>query len=1113
AGRLAGLLRDYEYHRQDELIRRWQTGADGYPDAAPRELALERSQRELFERITDERWGLREVLGRSENKRFRSLAEYAAEVMSLPAKELRKPESRPIHVFGLTQISGLHVRILRWLASHYDLHVYHLNPLAGLLGELRANDQAVVALRQVADRFRAASEPRQNHELLGCWGQAAAESLWLMADLLTADAFQVELVSARQRTKTACVLHHLHDALTGAHALEAPRPADGSVQIIACPGIERAVETVYQSILHNLHLDRSLRLTDIVVLVTDMPRYRPVIQTVFDRELVADGEPRRLPYNLADYSAAELSIYGHAALSLLDLALDSFWRSRVFAVLLNPCFLARLGVDREQAVVWLDWAEQLGIYHGWDRQDKHERGYPDSPLYCWRWGLQRLRLGRLMDVADERLDGPVPRFGHVLPFADLASGDKEQLDAFGRAVEALLPRLASLRRQARSGREWAWQLRLLFDDFLAIPNDRPKEEEVRSTLYQALEGLNCLDTLRPSTKAGVPLALVREFVQENLESCQAKAGEFLTGGVTVSALQPLLPVPFRIGYILGLEEGVFPGSSAIPALDLRSRERCPGDIRPAESNRGLFVHALLAARQKLYLLYNSRDLQRDQVLNPCSPLNQLRRFVQKQLVDGDAWPITQVPLSGSDPALLQTPSTVSDACASYSEMERLLAAFEGQQTGTVQLSPTQQEELRRRWQAACPDWMAQAPVVAAVRKTPTVTLAELARFLRCPAEAALRRHLRLRVDDESEPADQEPFYTAFPNNYRLVQTMLERFIGWALTGSVEEALGQWRPRLAALHEEWRLRGRVPEDAFALADVARFEDILRDRLEGQRGLAAYLRERPGRTFCGPVLLGTNSAPVGARRRFPALCLPLPGSSVPEARVVGNLPYVWYGAEAVDVLVLSRKHRSKDSHKQLSSPLLEPLLCLLALRAGSEGAAGEWLGECAWNIHLLDDQGVIPFTWDAAAISPALARAYLEELTTDFLDRACFDLLPFELLGEACLRGAYLEPDEPDFLHWFEEAPARLRARLKEEPAAGLEAADERDEKFLTEIRCRYREAFQDAVDADAEKPHPSYRPLPVSSLLKLEVPVDALDKIRRRFWLLDRGPARARREGR
>src|SRR5581483_8102599 len=181
---------------------------------------------------------------------------------------------------------------------------------------------------------------------------------------------------------------------------------------------------------------------------------------------VFERPPHRLQYNLVDFSAAGLSALGQALLDMLDLAMESFTRSRVFQVLLNPCFLARLGVDRAQALTWLRWAETLGIYRGWDADERHEQGYPRSTFYAWRLGLQRLRLGRFMEVVADDTAGPAPRFGHVIPFADLASTDREQLDAFCRAVEGLLPLLARLRGMQADGQRWASYLQRLMREFL-----------------------------------------------------------------------------------------------------------------------------------------------------------------------------------------------------------------------------------------------------------------------------------------------------------------------------------------------------------------------------------------------------------------------------------------------------------------------------------------------------------------------------------------------------------------------------------------------------------------------------------------------------------------------
>ena len=362
ADMLGNLIRDYEYHRQDALIQPWIKRIFAEQPTGDQLNEAERSQFAVFDAIVREPDGKRALLNKTTGHAYRTLPQYAMEVLEVigtprPADDTRATGltlGSSLHIFGLTQISALHVSTLHWLGHFFDLHIYHLNPL---VSRLPAKVTAPLLLRQAEDfrNVKLAAARNAGDKLLHTWGSAAAESLWLMTQLLRSgsarrsqtfatrggeQAFQAEVLSARPRVGKKAppsVLQRLQQHLLGKGTAENRLPQDTSVQIVGCPGTRREVETVYYSILHNLTQDPKLQLTDIAILVTDMNRYRPFLQAVFEQP------PRRISYNLLDLSAAGLSTFGQAFLGLLDLALESFTRTRVFEVLLNPCFLARLG--------------------------------------------------------------------------------------------------------------------------------------------------------------------------------------------------------------------------------------------------------------------------------------------------------------------------------------------------------------------------------------------------------------------------------------------------------------------------------------------------------------------------------------------------------------------------------------------------------------------------------------------------------------------------------------------------------------------------------------------------------------------------------------------------
>ena len=1113
ADELARLIRDYEYHRQDEFILKWIKSQSAFGAAHADAQALERCQRAVFQHIIEPIAGLRTRLSEQRGATFKTLPQYAGEVMEGPLRDpsLWPPSlrTRPIHLFGVAQISPYHIRALRWLSSHVPVRIYQVNSLVSRLDpKLCARGDGYKALQNAAKRFDHSHKNTQapGDALLSSWAHAAAATLWRMAELLKPSAehkpLAVELLFSAERKPRSVLQRVQHDLLAPPEKKTQRFAQDTSVQIAACPGIFREVQTVWNSIVFNLLHDKELRLNEIAVLVPRMELYRPVIQTVFDRDVphLATGARIRSPisYSLGDCRASDLSIFGQALMAMIDAALDGFQRSRVLDVLTNPCFLARLQAAPENASVWLNWAEQLGVYHGWDQQDKKESGYTDSPLYSWRRALQRLRLGRIMETPSGAPGEPLPAFRDVVPYADIDSGDAERLNAFCRAIEELLPRLAEFRRRPATGAAWAERLRELLDDCLAIPEDRGDEAGVRSSLLRSLDLLQTLDGVSSGT-AELTLPLIREFIAAQLGELGLTGASGRYGGVTISALQSARPIPFKIVYVLGLGEGLFPAPEIKSPFDLREHNYLKIDIRISDAQRLQFLEALSSARQKLYLLYSSKELQKDQNLFPCSLITQLRTYIEENVlptygalfaeVDSNQFKKKDVPLNGHDPRYLTGDEQQGcDLDVSYGRADRVLALQEALNSGELDLG-CPAEEAQTRVSALAGASRRElldivTPAAPEARTRAHVNIRDLYAYLCNPARTALRRHLKIHRESVQEPCDDEPFYTDGDETRDVVQGALQRYVGSAAAGASGAKPPDYSADFAQTYEDRRRVGQAPDGGFAEADRARLRSILRRRIEGIAGsLAKYVRDRKAPDFCGRVQIGQSFVPTGARTQFPAVRLNVVCGSTPvDVQISGAWDLMWRGEDRLEcAVVLHGCDKDKVPLKELSSHLFEPVLFYLALLCGDDSSntaasSREWAKDRALHLTVARDDGFSEYRY--AGIEPAAAREYLSALIADFLSPRTFDLLPFKTIAK-------------------DDA---LRAAFELDDGAELNSAAQ-----------DYCERLQAAIDQDAEFDFKKEIVFDPTELLELHAPEDAFAKVRRRFRLLDAGPRANRNE--
>ena len=1055
AEKIAHLFKEYEFHRSD-MIRKWAA-------ATTETEGMERCQQRLYARLKT----LRDELANRTGNQLLSTMEYADLVLSNSLKDERKAaDPRSVHFFGLSQISNFHLTLIGRLQDYYTIHIYTMNPSQEFWEDIQTpREKRWIQRKNVKTLAIQKSEQdqgelfqRADNALLAAWGKPGRENVRLLCQLTDYD-FDACFTTAKPASG---ILQRIqNDILTLSFSEQEVKrlSQERSLQIIACPSIYREVETVYNSILFNLEQDDTLQLTDIAILVPDISAYKPVFDSVFSRR------PRQLAYNLVDSHADIESIYGKAVLAILKLATGRFSRNEVFDLILNPCFMSRWKMGPDEVQAWVNWASELNIFHTFDRESKAARGYPPSANFTWKQGLERLRLSRIMAAPNVTDPTGFRHYQERVPFSDVKTGDVDLVEKFCMVIESLHQAVSRLNSRGISGQQWKQCLFQTCDQLLEIPEDFKGEAVVRQALLKAFDNLELYDRLQEGAlPSALDVDLIREFIRANLGSISGGHGNYLTGGATISALQPMRPIPFRFVYVLGMEEGRFPGKADLSSLDLRLSRRRIGDISLPERNCYLFLEMLLSVRQKLYISYVARDLQKDRIRQPCSVINQLKRYVELEILsDGRAFQVSEVPLAGSsdrylDPDAISAWSDVlvndslTDRVAYY-RTHRLWEAFK-QRASTDDLARAARFDPDLSFDASAPD--------VEDRQVEKITSRQLKKFLEHPVQLKIQRHLGLYDEEETIEdvilREDEPFFSEFPLDYHLKMDPIKF---WMDAYFSEMDADTAKPDPAAFyHQVYDACGRksqTPEGAFAdidrdeiLGHVRQIVETLNPVLEQMQSAKQLFRAVSiGEPAEEPI---SSNSPLALKRFNPLSLTVQTIDSASEAvrRAVelhGQLPWVWQDADdAWHVLVLTGSAKNpREPDKYVLGPVLFYLICL----AGDESC--RWIESSGIMLHIVYREIVNEWTY---RFDRETAEAYLVELVSNVLNQSMAAWLPFETVTTRSIRPHKMPEDEVNDV---------VRKQFADE----IEEAFAEEEDYLIRIA-------------------------------KPTIPVDAFDKVRRRF---------------
>lgn len=862
SGRLAKYFKDYELHRQD-WIRNWLgekysllrlPGEDIWEEVAT-QSEIFFFQKELYSYLTNS------------DPSKETLIQYSMRNLGLGSK-VKKHSAKNVYLFALSQLSSTYIAIFQNLLPEIHLEVFQFGVPDG---EPVSGTERNQICRNWANSFRS---------LKKSWAISGAEFSH----------------SRKKEKRTKTVLSEFKEYLGRSEYKSLPRLLpDESLQILEAPGKVREVEAVFHHILSILSESKETKLTDFGIFCSDLSEYRAALEFVFEGGIQAKlaeksgSSIKTLPYSIRDVLASETSAYISGVLSLFTLFSKERSRADIFKLLRNPCFQSKWEVEPSLVEEWARLSEDLELY-----QD--DSLAEDQPLsFSFRKGFLRLAAGNILSLEEEE----------DLPVSPLDSGAGYSVSTWiglWRRVSFLLEEFSSLASDPKSsGEKILDSLSDLLRKLFSSPSSNPIEAELEQNIIDSLYELRSVQWDPKNFKDR--LKFLEAFFKQTGGEIKVRKGQYLTGGITVSSLQPMRPIPFRHVYILGLGEGLFPGTDDTSAFNLRHLAPREGDINVRGLNQSLLYETILSAKQSLVLSFVAEDITKDESIAPSSSLLLLEQALKENVLAPETSVRIKIPLNKHSKEYFIQKETPPTKFA-----EKFRKSFD--LSASLLYGKEEDKEYYRK--TVLGNFQASPPTKKEIPNLETIDWNDLVRFAKSPLSYHLQRRFGLYSEEisDSESATEEPFRIS--DNFKFMKEL------WSY--SMKKTEKELQNSLSGLFAIWEKRGNIPRGIYGDAEfliksekVGKISEAVAEILSDSEILSGF-------TF-------GESTKKGNLLSLPMI--PLEISNVSKISINGLKEDVFLKKEADDTLTLVLVYpNSKKKFKNLIEPfLIQSLLDLI------------------------------------------------------------------------------------------------------------------------------------------------------------------------------------------
>lgn len=572
-----------------------------------------------------------------------------------------------LFVIGISTLPPLFIELLQILSQNIDIHLFFTNPsqyywgdltqyrnrkIPRIIFETSEKRHDLLSMEIPEDSFLTDADDQEQwlefhgNPMLASFGKIGRDFIHLLSQY-----DNIKEIEAFSEPTTEGLLGYVQTEIFNLSAIDINEPKyslfedDNSISFHSHYSERREVEGLYDQLLHAFNDDPDLEPKDIIVMVSDIDRYRPMIEAVFGSPASKESQ---IPFSISDFTLGKNEPILDAFMLLLSIQESHFSVTDLLMLLEIPELAERFNITQDDRSLIKIWIENTNIKFGIDEAHLAELHVREDFTNTWLWGLKRLLLGYSFDEAID--------VDNVIAFPYIQGGDAIILGHLADFVDALISLKTTL-AQSYSLEEWRVILPEIWTSFyIDTPETQQRLQYLQSMWNTFLDEGNNIQF-----EDTISIHLVKRHLNESLSSFRPES-RFLTGSVNFCTFVPMRSIPFKIVCMLGMNQDSFPHRKQYPEYDLMQAHPQRGDRSTVNDERYLFLEAILSAQQKLYISYIGKNIHNNSEMFPSLFVKELQHYLE-EIAEGNEKSVTEqltihYPLSPFSTSLFEAGSKI-----------------------------------------------------------------------------------------------------------------------------------------------------------------------------------------------------------------------------------------------------------------------------------------------------------------------------------------------------------------------------------------------------------------------------------------------------------------------